>query len=114
MLEGDASFYNAFYRVLDDAEPRGLTGQLRRLATVLGLPSRNTPRAEFRLAANQLSPGDSVLAVGCGPGVFRHFVPGGRYTGLDPHFGADPGKPWASREALSEHLRSGARAYDAV
>ncbi|MDR7036064.1 SAM-dependent methyltransferase [Methylobacterium sp. BE186] len=114
MLEGDASFYNAFYRVLDDAEPRGLTGRLRRLATALGLPSRNTPRAEFRLAANHLSPGDSVLDVGCGPGVFRHLVPGGRYTGLDPHFGADPGQPWASPETLSEHLRSGARAYDVV
>ncbi len=115
MLVGDQAFYTSFYSLLDDAPAQGTWhGRIRRAMKVSGVPTRDTLRAEFRLAARHVSPGDHVLDVGSGPGQFRHLIPASRYTGLDPHFGDDEAAPWASSETLAEHLASGTRAYDVV
>jgi len=96
MRQGDAGFYTSLYARLN----------------IRHYPREGHPRAEYRLAARAIAPGQSVLDVGCGFGAFRHEVPHARYTGLDPHFSGEPGADWARIETLSDHLGSHAGAYD--
>ena len=114
MRAGDQRFYEAFYKHIDSVEPGTVQGRIRAILNLFGVPGRETPRVEFRMAARHVMPGDRVLDVGCGPGILRHLIPQASYSGLDPHFGADPEAVWARPDTLSEHLRSGQGAYDLV
>jgi SAM-dependent methyltransferase len=96
--QGDAGFYTALYSRLN----------------IRHYPREGHPRAEFRLAARHVAPGDRVLDVGCGFGAFRHEVRHAEYTGLDPHFSGEPGSSWARIESLDDHLVGHAGAYDVV
>lgn len=73
-VAGDPAFYRAFYG---------------RIAAHDKLAGPGTERLEFRKAAEHVPAGARVLDVGCGHGGFRHYVPGARYTGLDPNFAAE-------------------------
>ncbi|MGA0595019.1 class I SAM-dependent methyltransferase [Enterovirga sp. CN4-39] len=98
MRQGDAGFYTTLYSRLSDRY----------------YPREGHPRAEFRLAARHVAPGDRVLDVGCGFGAFRYEVRHAEYTGLDPHFSGEPGASWARVESLDDHLRTHAGEYDLV
>ncbi len=95
MLEGDHAFYAQAYAYVTE----------RRLW------SKDAVRQAYLLAAPRISPGASVLDVGCGLANFRSVIPHTEYVGLDPNFGSIAN---VREETLRDHLRDNSSAYDAV
>lgn len=114
MLEGDHGFYDAFYRLLRRVEPSKFSRVLDRLRYGPRPAHYGQIREEFRIAARAVQAGDRVLDIGCGPGIFRHLIPQASYTGLDKHFGDQPGEAWLRSESLADHLGEHAGSYDVV
>lgn len=96
-VAGDAAFYRTFYG---------------RIAAHDKLAGPETERLEFLKAAEHVPDGAHVLDVGCGHGGFRQYVPGARYTGLDPNFSAEDPTGAILDETVEAHASRVGPVYD--
>lgn len=94
-ITGDGNFYNTYYDRWDVHK---------------GLTYLSDLRIDYSRSAEYVKPGDKVIDVGCGPGVFRHHLPHAHYTGLDPY--SAPGDPAIVRESLEDYAETHAGQYD--
>lgn len=94
-IVGDGKFYDEYYDRWEVHEALNYLAE---------------SRSDFKHTAGHVQPGDRVVDIGCGPGVFRHHLAHAHYTGLDPYSRSTG--DFIVREMLEQHAQTHAEAYD--